>query len=176
MEPLFSHAPRPDGDASTEGDVPPSRVCRVVLPAPRDVVYGAFTGDVHLWWPASHTGFGEGTHAFLEDGIMGEEGPDGELQVWADVAKEVPGELLELVWKLAWRPDAPTRVRVEFADAAPTASALGDPKGTAVTLTHHGWAAGAEGRDQYKKYADWPPILGRFAAFFGQPAGSVVEG
>ncbi|WP_369046521.1 SRPBCC domain-containing protein [Sinomonas sp. P10A9] len=164
MDPLFSHASQTDGDKPAQGDAPPSRVYRLALPVPRDIVYNAFVGDLHLWWPAAYTGFGAGTHAFLEEGIVGEEGPDGTLQVWGEVAREDPGELLELVWKLAWRPDAPTRLEIVFEDC---------DGGTVVTLTHDGWAAGSEGRKQFEKYADWPEILGRFAAFFGEPAESV---
>jgi uncharacterized protein YndB with AHSA1/START domain len=136
----------------------------VVLPAPREVVYSAFVGDLHLWWPPAYTGFGEGTHAFIEDGIVGEEGANGELQTWGTVTAEEPGELVEMAWTLAWRADSPTRLRVEFTDS---------DGGTAVTLTHDGWARGAEGAEQYEKYSEWAVILGRFAAFFGQPADSV---
>lgn len=167
MDPLFSHAPRQEGEPTAAGGAPPSRVVRVRVPAPTDIVYSAFVGDLHLWWPASHTGFGEGTHPFVEDGLVGEEGPDGQLRVWGTVTAEEPGRLLEIAWTLAGPVDTPTRVRVEFSDEA---------EGTAVVLTHDGWAGGAAGREQYEKYSDWAAILGRFAAFFGQPSGSVKEG
>ncbi|BCT74962.1 hypothetical protein GCM10012320_25250 [Sinomonas cellulolyticus] len=166
MDSLFSHAARPERDVTASGEAPPSRVARVRLPAPRDIVYNAFVGDLHLWWPSSYTGFGEGTHPFIEDGIVGEEGPDGQLRSWGEVTGEEPGSLLEFAWTLAGPADAPTRVRVEFAD---------DGDQTVVVLTHDGWARGREGRAQYEKYADWSVILGRFAAFFGQPADSVEE-
>lgn len=164
MDPLFSHAPQDHGDPSAHGEVPPSRAYRWVLPAPRDIVYRAFVGDIHLWWPSAYTGFGEGTHAFIEDGLVGEEGDDGRMQVWGEVLNEEPAERLEIAWTLAWRPDVPTRVRVDFADTE---------GGTLVTFVHDGWASGAEGVQQYEKYGDWPLILGRFAAFFGQSAESV---
>lgn len=166
MDPLFSHAPQPSGEPDQGGELPPSRVLRLLLPAPREIVYRAFVGDLHLWWPASYTGFGEGTHAFIEDSVVGEEGPDGQLQVWGAVTEERPDELIEIAWTLAGSPDSPTRVRVEFSDA---------DAGTLVVFTHDGWARGAEGAQQYAKYSEWRVILGRFAAFFGQPAGAVTE-
>lgn len=167
MDSLFSHAPEPAREPEHGGEQPPSRVYRMRLPAPRDIVYSAFVGDLHLWWPASYTGFGQGTHAFVEDGVVGEEGLDGQLQVWGTVTEEVPGELLVLAWTLAWSPEAPTRVRVEFSDT---------DGGTLVVFTHDGWARGPEGARQYDKYSEWPVILGRFAAFFGQPADAVEVG
>lgn len=167
MDSLFSHAPEPAREPEHGGEQPPSRVYRMRLPAPRDIVYSAFVGDLHLWWPASYTGFGEGTHAFIEDGVVGEEGPDGQLQVWGTVTEELPGELLVIAWTLAWSPEAPTRVRVEFSDT---------DGGTLVVFTHDGWARGPEGARQYDKYSEWPVILGRFAAFFGQSADAVEGG
>jgi uncharacterized protein YndB with AHSA1/START domain len=164
VDSLFSHAPQPAGEPERGGGQPPSRVFRLLLPAPREIVYSAFVGDLHLWWPACYTGFGEGTHPFIEDAVVGEEGPDGQLQVWGTVTEEVPGELLVVAWTLAWSADSPTRVRVDFRDA---------DGGTVVVFTHDGWARGTEGAQQYEKYSDWPVILGRFAAFFGQPADAV---
>jgi uncharacterized protein YndB with AHSA1/START domain len=166
MDPIFSHAPRREDETNAEGEAPPSRVLRLRLPAPRDIVYSAFVGDLHLWWPPNYTGFGEGTHPFIEDGLVGEEGPDGQLQAWGEVTAETPGELIDIAWTLAGPVDAPTRLRVEFSDE-------GD--GTVVVLTHDGWAQGGEGRAQYEKYSEWSLILGRFAAFFGQSPASIEE-
>ncbi|GAB3269502.1 hypothetical protein GCM10027449_03700 [Sinomonas notoginsengisoli] len=167
MDSLFSHAPQSEGEAAAAGEAPPSRVCRLSIPAPRDLVYNAFVDDIHLWWPAAYTGFGDGTHVFIEDGLVGEEGDDGQLQTWGEVTSEEPGRFLEMAWTLGWRADAPTRVRVEFSDG---------PGVTLVVLTHDGWARGAEGAEQFAKYNEWPRIVGRFAAFFGQPAPSAEEG
>ncbi|MDQ4503982.1 SRPBCC domain-containing protein [Sinomonas sp. ASV322] len=168
MEPLFSH--RPDsGESDAAAAAPPSRLYRLTLPAPRDIAFSAFVGDIHLWWPTNYTGFGEGTHAFVEGGIIGEESALGEMQAWGEVVEETPGEAIEFAWTLAWRPDAPTRVRAEFGDAG---SAGGVPS-TLMTFTQDGWAQGHEGFEQYEKYSEWPVILGRFAAYFGVPEGSV---
>ncbi|WP_415856559.1 SRPBCC domain-containing protein [Sinomonas sp. G460-2] len=166
MEPLFSHGSRPEPSEEGHATLPP-RVYRLAVPAPREIAFSAFVGDIHLWWPDSYTGFGATTHAYVEDGIIGEESELGESQVWGEVRAEEPPSFVEFSWTLAWRPDAPTRVRVEFDD---------DPEsgeGTLVTFTHDGWARGPEGRDQYEKYSEWPLILGRYAAYFGVPADTV---
>ncbi|MEA5457096.1 hypothetical protein SPF06_20435 [Sinomonas sp. JGH33] len=170
MEPLFSHRPDSAVPDAAPGP-PPSRVYRLAVPAPRDVVFSAFVGDLHLWWPANYTGFGAGTYAYVDEGIIGEESEAGESQVWGAVAEEAPGEFIQFAWTLAWRSEVPTRVRVDFADAE-SSDALPDG-GTVMTFTHDGWAAGAEGRAQYEKYSEWPIILGRFAAYFGVPEDSV---
>ena len=165
MDPLFSHAPQtsaPHGSVST----PPSRVYRLVVPAPQDVAYSAFVGDIHLWWPHEYTGFGELTHAYVEDGVIGEESESGETQVWGEVVAEDSPSSIEFSWTLAWRADMPTHVRVEFESAD-------DGGATEVTFTHDGWTQGAEGQAQYEKYSEWPIILGRYAAFFGRPRESV---
>jgi hypothetical protein len=128
--------------------------------APQDVAYSAFVGDIHLWWPVpNYTGFGEGTHVYVEDGVIGEESESGEIQVWGHVVAEDAPSSIEFSWTLAWRADTPTRLRVEFAP-------VGD-QATEVTFTHNGWASGPEGQAQYEKYSEWPIILGRYAAFFG---------
>ncbi len=139
---------------------PPPRIYQFTVPAPRDVAYSAFTGDLHLWWPRSYTGFGEGTHAFIEDGVIGEESEAGETQVWGEVLSEDPPSSIELSWTLAWTPTSPMRIRVEFEESDAGAASL-------VTFTHNGWASGAEGREQYEKYSEWPVILGRYVAYFG---------
>ncbi|WP_336852174.1 SRPBCC domain-containing protein [Sinomonas albida] len=164
MEPLFSHGSQPD--PSEEGvQAPPARVYRLSVPAPREIAFSAFVGDIHLWWPSSYTGFGPTTHAYVADGVIGEESESGETQVWGEVREEEPPSFVEFSWTLAWRPDAPTRVGVEFEE-------LPDG-GTLVTFTHDGWARGAEGREQYEKYSEWPVILGRYAAYFGVSAEAV---
>lgn len=163
MEPLFSHRPQPSETAAAHG-APPPRVFRFSVPAPRDVAFSAFVGDIHLWWPSNYTGFGEGTHAFIEDGVMGEESESGETQVWGEVIAEEPPSSIELSWTLAWRPTAPMRLLVEFDEAE-----AGDA--TVVTFRHDGWA---EGREQYEKYSEWPVILGRYVAYFGASPDAIV--
>lgn len=166
MDPLFSHRPRSDEGAQGQG-APQPRVYRFSVPAPRDVAYSAFTGDLHLWWPSNYTGFGEGTHAFIEDGVIGEESEGGDTQVWGEVLAEEPPSSLELSWTLAWSPTAPMRLLVEFDEAD-------DGAATVVTFTHDGWAAGPEGWEQYEKYNEWPVILGRYVAYFGVSPDAVV--
>jgi uncharacterized protein YndB with AHSA1/START domain len=165
VDPLFSHAPQSAAPNEFVA-APPSRIYRLVVPAPQDVAYSAFVGDIHLWWPPEYTGFGERTHAYVEDGVVGEESESGETQVWGEVVAEEPPSSIEFSWTLAWRADAPTHIHVDFAPAE-------DGTATAVTFTHDGWAQGAEGQAQYEKYSEWPIILGRYAAFFGQPRDAV---
>lgn len=166
MDPLFSHRPQTD-EPGLPQDAPPPRVYRFTVPAPRDVAYSVFTADLHLWWPSNYTGFGEGTHAFIEDGVVGEESEAGETQVWGELLAEDPPSSIELSWTLAWRPAAPMRILVEFEEAEGGAA-------TAVRFTHDGWAAGSEGREQYEKYSEWPTILGRYVAYFGLSPDSVA--
>jgi uncharacterized protein YndB with AHSA1/START domain len=167
VEPLFSHGPRSESSQPAH-EVPPARAHRLSVPAPREIAYSAFVGDIHLWWPSNYTGFGSSTHVYVEDGIIGEESEVGDTQAWGRVTAEDPPSSVEFAWTLAWRADAPTRVRVDF---QPNPSGTGD--GTTVTFVHDGWAPGAEGREQYEKYSDWPAILGRYAAYFGVPAEAV---
>ena len=161
MDPLFSHRPQSD-ERPLAPETPPPRVYRFTVPAPRYVAYSAFTGDLHLWWPPNYTGFGEGTHPYIEDGVVGEESETGESQMWGEVLSEDPPSSIELAWTLAWRAAAPMRLLVEFDEAEGGAS-------TTVTFTHDGWATGSEGREQYEKYSEWPLILGRYVAYFGVP-------
>ncbi|WP_433876038.1 SRPBCC domain-containing protein [Sinomonas atrocyanea] len=163
MEPLFSHSPRSEPRRTARGETPPSRVYRLELPVPRDVVYRAFVGDAHLWWPADWTRFGEGTHVFIEDGVMGEEGENGETVVWAEVRHEEPGADIVFSWSEGAPAGSPTMVAVELEDASD--QTLG---GTVVTVTQDGSASGPGGDAQLDRSSDWRAILERFAAFFGQ--------
>ncbi|HKU10949.1 SRPBCC domain-containing protein [Sinomonas sp.] len=164
MDPLFSHASHSPA-SSDSAETPPSRVYRMRVPAPQDIAYSAFVGDIHLWWGFNYTGFGEGTHVYVEDGVIGEESESGETQIWGHVVAEDAPSSIEFSWTLAWREDAPTRVRVEFAPV--------EDQATEVTFTHNGWASGSEGQAQYQKYSEWPIILARYAAFFGRSADAV---
>ncbi|ASN51067.1 SRPBCC domain-containing protein [Sinomonas sp. R1AF57] len=170
MEPLFSDSPRSEPDQAARGEAPPSRVYRLELPVPREVVYRAFVGDAHLWWPAESTRFGEGTHVFIEDGVVGEEGQNGETLVWAEVRHEEPGEDIVFSWSDGAPAGSPTTVTVALEDAS--GHSVG---GTVVTLTQDGWAAGAVGVAQFERSGDWRAILGRFGAFFGQLPEAVEE-
>ncbi|GAA2202274.1 SRPBCC domain-containing protein [Sinomonas flava] len=170
MEPLFSHSPRSEPDRAARGEAPPARVYRLELPVPRDVVYRAFVGDVHLWWPADLTRFGEGTHVFIEDGVVGEEGVNGETVVWAEVRHEEAGADIVFSWSEGAPAGSPTTVTVALEDASGHAAG-----GTVVTVTQAGSASGPGSDAQLDRSGDWRAILGRFAAFFGQLPAAVEE-
>ena len=163
MDPLFSHAPQPE-PAKPPG---PSRedVFTLHVPAPQDVAYSALTGDLHLWWPVEHTVFGFGTHPAMEDDVLGEEAEDGRVALWARIVEEEAPRLLVLDWHLGGDPARGARVVVELEP---------DAEGTAITLRAKASAASQE--EPGAVAFDWAAVLGRFAAFFGQPADSVVRG
>ncbi|WP_157374469.1 SRPBCC domain-containing protein [Haematomicrobium sanguinis] len=167
-QPLFSDAPAPE--ASTPSTPPPDRVVTTTVPADQTTAFEGFTEYLHLWWPHEHTNFGDESHPYFSETEIAEESEDGATQVWANIDDFTPPELIQLAWTLGANPESPTEVVIEFepADGATTA--------TTVTLTHRGWAPGSEGWDQYRKYSDWPHILGAYAHFMGaSPAPAPVD-
>ena len=163
MDPLFSHAPRPEAEAR------PARgrneLFTVAVPAPQDIAYGAFTGDLHLWWPADQTVFGQGTHPALEGDVLGEESEDGRVALWARVVDEDAPHSLVLDWVLGGDLARPARVVVDT---------VASGEGTSLTLRVEGGAPAMDAEDPL--VLDWAAVLGRFAAFFGQPSDSVIRG
>lgn len=162
MDPLFSHAPQPHVEAQQARGR--DDVLTVTLPAPQDVVYGAFTGDLHLWWPAEQTVFGVGTHPAIEGDVVGEESEDGRVALWARVVEEDQPHRLVLDWHLGGDPARPSRVTAEFEPA-------GD--GTAVLLRAE--TAVAAGGEEEGVVLDWAVVVGRFAAFFGVPSDRILR-
>lgn len=162
MDGIFSHAPNPEPDIAQK-DVLHARTAAVLVPVRPDFAFDGFTDGLHLWWPMDrYSGYGPESHAGFEDNRLLEESPDGQQQIWAEVAEWTPPSSLVLRWQLAGSPLVPTTLTVTF-DAV--------DGGTRVTLVHDGWATGALGCEQYDKYCDWPLILSKYARFMGGAPG-----
>ena len=162
MDPLFSHAPRPEAESRLARGR--DEVFMVTVPAPQDIAYGALIGDLHLWWPAEQTLFGQGTHPAFEGDVLGEEAEDGRLALWARIVDEKAPHQLVLDWHLGGDPARPSRVVI-------TVEARGAESSLALRV--EGAAPAEEAGDS--PFLDWAMVLGRFAAFFGRPADSVVR-
>lgn len=160
MDPLFSHAPH--SEAETEPARVRDEVFTVSVPAPREVAYAAFTGDLHLWWPVEQTVFGPGTHPAFEGEVLGEESEDGRLALWARLVDEEAPDRLVLDWHLGGDPARASRVVVVLE---------GRGEGTSLTVRMQGGTPDRETTGA--PVVDWATALGRFAAFFGMPADSV---
>ncbi|WP_028278475.1 SRPBCC domain-containing protein [Arthrobacter sp. H5] len=158
MSDLFSHAAAEPANGSPNESLPPDREVTVAVPVSMEHAFAGFVDNIHLWWPAEYTNFGPGTHPEFTDGVLLEEGDDGDTYEWARITTVQPPVLLELSWTMGGTPAAPTRLVLSFAEDAGL---------TRLSLVHNGWAQGQEGRDQYQKYGDWPVILGRYRRFMG---------
>ena len=161
MDGIFSHAPTPDPPQGEAGAGSPEAITHTVtVPVEPDQAFEGFTEYIHLWWPVgTHSTFGSGTTVAFESGGLVEEAEDGRQHEWAKVVEAKAAERLELAFTLGVEQHPSTRVALEFRDAA--------PRGTNVTLTHDGWAAGETGLEQAATYTDWPEIMGYYARFMG---------
>ncbi|MEE1622413.1 SRPBCC domain-containing protein [Zafaria sp. Z1313] len=166
MDSLFSHAPRGDDEpAGDDAGTPPARHHEVLLPVAPEQAFEGFTEYLHLWWPvARYSAFGSGTHPAFEDGVVAEEGEDGRRYVWATVEDFTVPTRLSLSFQMALEQHPPSALVLAF-------QAEGDGS-TRMVLDHAGWAGGAAGWEQYRKYDGWPEILGYYARFMG---GGAVE-
>ncbi len=172
MSDLFSHAvPDRIRDAAKAsrgrrqdgtGSQPPEerRATGRVAPA-REQAWEGFTEYIHLWWPAEHTRFGQGTHVELTSATLSEESDAGDHYEWARVASIEPRESIELDWTLGWETSSPSRVRISFED---------DAVGTRITVIHDGWLSGPDGIEQSRAFNGWTDALDSYSRFMGTAA------
>jgi len=118
--------------------------------------FAVYTGRIGEWWDANYSANAEtlravtieprvGGRVFATHEDLGEH-DWGEVTVWE------AGERFAHTFTLAQDPQAPSEVRVEFAD---------DGDGCDLRFAHGGWTE-ANAADR-AKFNDWPVLLERFA-------------
>ena len=118
--------------------------------------FAVYTGRIGEWWDANYSANAEtlravtieprvGGRVFATHEDLGEH-DWGEVTVWE------AGERFAHTFTLAQDPQAPSEVRVEFAD---------DEGGCDLQFAHGGWTE-ANAADR-AKFNDWPVLLERFA-------------
>ena len=151
---LFSHAPEPEPERSREPVADVQETCNV--PRETEEAFRGFHEYPHLWWPAEHTEFGEGTHIEFEGGALVETSEEEETRARAEVRQIQPGQLLELEWNPG---TGSTTVTIGF---------TARDAGTDVSIRHSGFDAVPDGASQRVEAETlWRNVLQRYARFMG---------
>lgn len=162
MDSLFSHGNSNVERSSAGGGTPPAAlVAAVTVPQPQEDSFAGFVDGIHLWWPAEHTTFGDGTHPEFTDGALLEEDPSGRSALWATLLDAVSPVELELAWHHQGNPHFSSHVAITFVENGPA---------TDVRVIHDGWAEGELGHEQLVVAPDWAAVLAHYRRFMGGAA------
>jgi hypothetical protein len=138
--------------------IPVPIVKKLHLDATVDHAFEAYTDGMSAWWPVeTHAVSGVGSIVELDAEGCFETAPDGSISEWGSVVVwEAPDHI-----RHTWHPGAPkephTLVDITF---------RADGDGTAVVLTHSGWAeAGASLSDRDDYDTGWDYVLGCYFAY-----------